>query len=332
VTNLRRYAFGVGAAAALLAALLTACAVEPSHTFAVARQQSALRPVHGVPAPDSAKRGIYVSGYDGYDDTVPFVFGFGEPNRQNLPPICSETVSSAVDIAADEKGDLIVPAEHSGVEVFAGPDMCGPELGTIGETAGKAVDAASIDAADGPIVLGISSDGTGKGSLLICSLKSGCTTNLQNPGMFEVVGVAVARNGDCWASSLPAALTYFQGCSGPGQVATGYKNPDPGGLDIDKDGNLISISTQTYEVYVYSGCRPSCKLIGGPFPLLGEGVYGHLNADSTTFAVTDYSYAQADIYKYEPVALTYMYSINNGLFESSLKGVTYNRRAVEQDR
>jgi len=331
--------------ACVVAALLAGCAVETSQRFALA-PQGAARFVLSAPAPASAKYGIYVSGYGGSDDTMPFVAGFDERNPQNRPPICSESVSRVDDVAADEKGDLIVAALASGVEIFAGPDMCGPALGRIGETAGEAIDAASVDAANGPIVVAVNPDGSGTGSLLVCDLKNGCTTNLQNPGMHQVVSVALAKDGDCWASSNPVALTYFQGCSGSGETATGYENPYPGGLDIDNDGNLVAISTQiidqdrktlplsapTYAVYVYSGCRPACKRIGGPFTLEGQAIYGHLNANSTAFAVADYTLGQIDVYKYSPKALTYDYSFNNGLFESSIKGVAYNRRSEEQER
>jgi hypothetical protein len=325
----------------LAATLLVACG---GRTLAVTTPGAASA-VSGVAAPVAAELGIYVSGYGGTNDTAPFVLGYDKDNRQNDPPICSETVPSVDDVAADEKGDLIVP-ESSGVEVFAGPDMCGSKLGKLGETLGKAVDAASIDATNGPIVLAISSNESEKGSLLICSLKNGCTTHLHNPDIHEVVGVALAKNGDCWVSSNPVALTYFQGCSGSGQTATGYANPYPGGVDIDKDGNLVAISTQTLNqsgnlvplssqpsgLYVYSGCKPACKRIGGPFSMEGQALYGHLNADSTTFAAADYRLGQIDVYRYGPNALTYMYSFNNGLFETSIKGVAYNRRSEEQPR
>jgi hypothetical protein len=40
--------------------------------------------------------------------------------------------------------------------------------------------------------------------------------------------------------------------------------------------------------------------------LNGQAFFGHLNADSTTFAAADYEYGQVDIYKYNPKALTYV--------------------------
>jgi erythromycin esterase len=154
------------------------------------------------------------------------------------------------------------------------------------------------------------------------------------PGTSEV---AVSKNGDCWAASkqgpskgYKTVLIYFQGCAGSGQTTTHYKNPDSGGLDIDKSGNLVSISYSTPAVYVYSGCKPVCKLIGGPFTLKGTAVYGHLNKDSTRFATADYEYGQVDIYTYSPTAVTYRYSFNNGISVSSgIVGAAYNPRSKE---
>jgi hypothetical protein len=202
---------------------------------------------------------------------------------------------------------------------------------------GDAVDVASADAADGTIAVAAIQDGSGAGSIEVCRIKGGCSTNLGNPDMDFVSGVAVSKNGDCWAASkqgktrgYKAFLTYFAGCSGSGQTATHYKNPDTGGLDIDKSGNIVSISYSTPAVYVYSGCKPACKAIGGPFPLKGTAVYGHLNEDSTSFAAADYQYGQVDVYRYSPTAITYRYSFNNGIsVNSGIVGAAYNPRSRE---
>jgi hypothetical protein len=83
-------------------------------------------------------------------------------------------------------------------------------------------------------------------------------------------------------------------------------------------------------VYVYSGCKPACKAIGGPFPLKGTAVYGHLNEDSTSFAAADYQYGQVDVYRYSPTAITYRYSFNNGIsVNSGIVGAAYNPRSRE---
>jgi hypothetical protein len=265
------------------------------------------------------------------------ILGYAKNNRKNGPPTCSLSTSGSYgDIAVDAKGDLIVPEGFNTVAIFKGPGMCGPKLGSIQLFAGgDAVDAASADAADGKIAVAAYQDGSAPGSIEVCTLKSGCT-NLQNPDMNFVSAVALAKNGDCWGSSQQAGsmggavLTYFGGCSGSGQTATGYKNSGAGGLDIDKDGNIVSIdSSSTPEVYVYSGCKPTCKILGGPFALKGGALYGHLNEDSTRYAAADGEYNQVDVYAYSSTMLTYMYSFNNGLPSDYLVGLAYNARSKE---
>jgi hypothetical protein len=286
----------------------------------------------GVQAPASARGGIYVNDYS---DSASHVYGYRADNKRNRSPICNESTSYTGDIAVDTKGNLIVPEGYN-VAVFKGPGMCGPELGTFGTGwSGYAVDAVSADAADGMIAVAAIQNGSGPGSIELCTLKAGCGSYLRSAGMNLVFGVAVAKNGDCWASweqgpsySYSAALTYFKGCSGSGLATTGYKNPATGGLDIDKDGNIVSISCpllhcSTPAVYVYSGCKPACRKLGAPFSLEGTAAYGHLNADSTRFAAADSEYGQVDIYKYSPTAITYLYSFNNGL-STSIVGAAYS--------
>lgn len=290
------------------------------------------RPVFGIPARNSASSGIYASEYH---NSGSIVYGYRKNNRRNDPPICSESVTyPRGDIAVDGKGNLIVPESFGEFSVFKGPGMCGPELGSIYPCCGGGVvDAASADAANGTITIAAFQDGSSAGSIELCTLKHGCTTNLRNPDMNFVYSVAVARNGDCWASSEQAesmgsggaVLTYFKDCSGSGQTATGYQNAYAGGLDIDVNGNLVSISATTPAVYVYSACNPACKTVGGPFSLHGGAIYGHLDKDSTYFATADSQYGQVDVYRYSPKAVTYMYSFNNGL--SSSTAVAYNPRS-----
>jgi hypothetical protein len=117
-------------------------------------------------------------------------------------------------------------------------------------------------------------------------------------------------------------------------LAKGYENTDGGGIDVDSHGNLVSISCSvvscsTPQLYVYSGCRPKCKKIGGPFPLQGASQYGHLNEDSTRFAAADYEYGQVDVYKYTAASITYLYSFDDGLSAGGRMGAAYNPRSKE---
>ena len=126
-----------------------------------------------------------------------------------------------------------------------------------------------------------------------------------------------------------ATLTYFKGCSGTGQEATGYQNSYLGGLDIDNFGNIVFIMNLT-ELYVYSGCNPACTLVGGPFSLQGHATFGHVNHDSTLLATADNQFGQVDVYHYKPTKVTYWYSFSNGLIASYiLEGAAFTPRSRE---
>ena len=283
-------------------------------------------------APQAKKRaaegGIYGSQF-----YAGLIAGYPHKNTSNGPPTCTLGASYANSIAVDGKGNLIDPDGGSrSIIVYQGPGMCGSEIGEIPDYYGQPSDASSADAATGEIAVGNIFGTSGAGGIAICSLSAGCTSYLTNSNMYEVAGVAMANNGDCWASATnslgTATLTYFQGCTGSGQAATGFQNTYYGGLDIDANGNLVSIDAFTPAVRVYSGCNPNCTLVAGPFSLIGDAVFGHLNKQSMTFATGDYELGQIDVYYYSPTSLTYWYSFNNGLDPSEdVEGAAYNPRS-----
>ncbi|HVN69267.1 MAG TPA: hypothetical protein VMU38_06445 [Candidatus Binatia bacterium] len=257
--------------------------------------------------------------------------GYPHKNTSNGPPTCSLTASYPNNIATDMVGNLIDPDGGSrSVIVYSGPGMCGSELGSFSDSYGQPSDAASSNASTGTIAVGnIFDNSDAPGSISVCTLAGGCTANLTNPNMYEVAGVAMDKSGNCWASAVTsggtATLTYFAGCTGAGEAATGYLNSSYGGLDIDNNGNLVSISYSSSQVYVYSGCNPGCTVVGGPFTLQGEAVFGHLNRQSMTYCTGDFLNGEADVYYYSPTSLTYWYSFNNGMDASDdVEGCAYN--------
>jgi hypothetical protein len=293
--------------------------------------------------PESGNGGIYVSEYGGNS-----VYGYPSINKKNGPPICTEVIAPYGfpfgDLAVDAFGNLLVPfpgyamSKHpiDSVYVYKGPGMCGAYLGGVYDSYGQPYDAAAMgNASSGVIAIATLFDTTGAGSITVCTLSAGCTANLTNPKMYEVAGVAISpTSGDCWAAAVSqsgvASLTYFKRCSGNGISATGFRNKYYGGMDIDRSGNLISISAFDSRVYVYKGCKPSCALLGGPFTLRGEAVYGHLNHKSTEFATGNIQNNEIDVYSYSPTGIRYQYSFNNGLAPSlSPVGVAYNPRSKE---
>jgi hypothetical protein len=272
--------------------------------------------------------GIYVSEYYSTE-----VYEYSHKNTSNNGPNCSYTgVSYPNDIAADRHGNVIIPdGATRTVKVYKGMGMCGSEIGAINDIYGQPSDAAAGNAQSGTVaVANVFDVYTGGGSVSVCSMKGGCTNNLINSNMYEVFGVAMYKNGDCWASSYSpsgtAELTWFQGCTGPGQTATGYLNTYPGGLDIDTNGNLIALSAFDGTAYVYSGCNPTCTLVNGPQPLEGMSTFGHFNRQAMAFVAADWQNGQVDIYKYNKTSSTlkYWYSFNNGLNASDeVLGATF---------
>ena len=123
--------------------------------------------------------------------------------------------------------------------------MCGAKLGAAHDPFGQPSDASSNNAATGKIAVG--------------------TTNLTNSNMYEVAGVAIAKDGDCWASATAslgtATLTYFKGCSGSVKLRRASAINIMAGLDIDGNGNPVSTGING-TLYVYKGCNPSCTLVG----------------------------------------------------------------------
>jgi hypothetical protein len=304
---------GIGSSLALLCCLFVAgCnslpAALPTNS---ALGQEADRP--------SVRRGFYVSG--GVD-----VLGYHNPKKRNGPICKLKGLLSVNDVGIDFNGDLIVPdANNSFIDVYRGPGLCGPLIGSFREPYGNPVDAASADAINGTIfVADIGVAGAPRGSILRCTLAKGCDTRLTNPKMVAVFALAVARDGDCWALGTSNGfeprlnLTYFKKCLGGGQQATGFKAEFVGNLDIDSAGNLVVIyrccvflHPKTTVVRIYKGCNPRCKHAGGPFSTDRGGAYcGHLNENSTELAIANPATQEVDIYKYSTAALTFLYSFD----------------------
>lgn len=274
----------------------------------------------GLPA--AAKAGLYVGEF--YGSTV---YGFRRSGKGAA--VCAiNGVSSVNDIASDARGDVIEP-DGGGRLLRVFRPQCGSALGSVPDPYGQPADAMSANAATGTIAIAnIFGPSHTNGSISLCSLQGGCTTNLTNPNMYEVAGVAMSKGGDCWASAVDtnnhANLTYFKGCAGSGETAKGFINPSYGGLDFDAVGNLVSFSGNSAQLYVYSGCNPRCKLAGGPFSMGGTSVYGHLNKSRNMLAVADYQHGLIDLYTYTPTAVNYVRSFNTGLSVTlDIVGVTY---------
>ncbi len=322
---------------AIAIGLLAGCAgsgVAPS-TPSSSPQYSSAGIIAALETPDATKGGLYVSQFSSTS-----ILAYKSNNKKNGAPTCNiPGVLYLNGVAVDGKGNAIDPDGGTrSIIVFKGPGMCGAEAASTADSYGQPIDAASNDALKGKIVVANLFDNNSKpGSVSVCTMKGGCTTNLTNAGIYEMVSVAMDTKGNCWASAYNAqflpALIYFAKCKGAGAAATGYQNTSPGGLDIDNAGNLVAIDTSANNIgalVIYSGCNPACKVVGGPFALHGETFWGHLNEKSTAFATANYVAGEIDVYKYSTTALTFLYSFSNGLTPSySVKGAAYNPRSKE---
>jgi hypothetical protein len=264
------------------------------------------------------------------------ILGYRSKNGRPRPYCKVSGVSFADRVGVDARGDLMVPDSFtSSVTIFRGPRMCGRKLGSVKDPYGQPLDVASHDAATGQIAIANVFDNSGNGSVSVCTIAHGCTRNLKSNNMVQVAGVAMANSGDCWASAVNSqfvsTLTFFKNCGGAGVLTDGYQNKAYGGLEIDTQGNILSISWSGNgsDLYVYQGCNPHCKLIGGPFKLKLQTMTGHLNKDGTTFATAVYQRGRIDIYEYTPTNVTYQYSFTDGLSGGTAAGVAFTPRSKE---
>jgi hypothetical protein len=324
ISHAHRLAIGLIAGLSILAA----CALRP-----IPSTQTTEAPAQ-VPPPRIAQAGIYVDLQTGSSSSE--ILGYRNKNGRPRPFCTVRGAGYADRIAVDPGGDVIAPDSFtSSVTVFHGPRMCGKKLGSFTDPYGQALDAASNNAATGNIAVANIFDNTGNGSISVCTLAAGCTVNLTSKSMTEVAGVAMANNGDCWASAVTSSfvstLTYFKNCAGAGQQSGGYENKAYGGLELDAHGNILSISWSGYgsALYVYKGCNPQCTLIGGPFTFKHATMTAHLDRDGKTLAVADYQRARVDIYSYTPTSLTYQYSFTDGLSGGTAAGVAFTPRSKE---
>ena len=276
------------------------------------------------------QQGIYAAGVDSS-----YIFGYAGIDQDNGPPVCLVPSFDTNGISVDSKGDMLsTDAEGGFVSIAPGPNLCGSPGYVIYTRGGMPVDAASNDALTGSIAVAMYGVYYGKGGIDVCTLSPSSCTLLTNPNIPVVVAVAMAKNGDCWADGGgsprgPGVLVYFQGCSGSGQLASGFQGAPFGGLDIDRHGNLVAVDQEGF-LYVYKGCNPVCKLVGGPFGLYGGSAYGKVNKQADLLAIGDFENGQIDIYYYAPTGIDYEYSITNGLSGGDeIEGAAFAPRSPE---
>lgn len=313
----------------------------PISVFDDAAPPRAVSIIHSLMLPDKKtkmpNKGTYVSEFD-----TSSILGYPANNKKNNGPICTiNGVAFVNDVGVDGKGNLMVPNPGNvtggeALDIYQGPTMCGKPIGSISDPYGQPSDATSPNAVTGQIALGnLVGSGSTAGSLSICTFKGGCTVNLTASNYFHVGGVGMSNAGDCWIDVKTSAsggveLVYYKGCAGNGTIASGFKQTYYGGIDIDKSGNLVIIDDMAEDVYVYSGCNPTCTVVGGPFPLKGESFWGKLNYANNQLTAVERTNAVVDVYSYSPKNIKFLYSYNSGLSASLLpNGVAVNPRSKQ---
>jgi len=316
--------------ATVASGLLHGCAGNfsaPTSRVVQLRQEPA-RPAKAIPS-----NGIYISQFYGSE-----ILGYPSSNKLHRLPLCNVRAGMYVnDVAVDGQGNLIVPGGASkDIVVYKGPKMCGKRLGAFHDPYGQPSDVASQDAANGKIAVGnIRDHGSSAGSLSICTLRAGCTSNLTNPKLNAAGGVAMSNGGDCWVDAMRhpaggAALIYFKACAGRGQVAGGFKSKSYGGIDIDNQDNLVIVDQAASAVSVYSGCNPRCTRVGGPYRIKAKSFFGKLNATNTDFVAVDQTDGAVDFYSYSTKAIKFEYSFRRGLkINLAPQGIAQNPRSAQ---
>jgi hypothetical protein len=295
-----------------------------------------LRPSWYRPAPALVKKGVYVAEY--YTNAI---LAYDWKTRENRPPICTLPAAFVVDVATDRAGNLIDPDGGSRtVTVHRGPAMCGPVLGQFADTDGQPSDATTSNAASTTIyVANLQATNRASGDVSACTLVAGCTRVLSNAAIGgELFAVAEDPSGNVYASgyatpSTGAALVYWKAGKGAGSLITAYRNGSPGGLDVDRQGNLLALDTfagGTGALWVYGGCPATCNA-HGPFPLRGESVFGKVDVRDRLFEAADFEYGQIDVYRYGGVkGVTYLYSFADGLDPSGdVEGIALDPAAED---
>lgn len=291
--------------------------------------------LHGKKAPSGAVKGSWASGFFGLS-----VLGYPKNNSGNGASTCSLSDSGSVNgFGVDTKGDVIIPAGFSGIEIY-GPG-CGSSLGTIPWASNQTADAAAIDATTSNILVG------GYGWVGVCTMATNnCSTITPTDGTTSwFYSVAMDKSGNCYVygfnTSSVATLWYYAGCTGTPTEPTGFAEPGTlynGGMDVDNKGNLVVIDQvdsnsdiADANATVYSGCGSgACTVVAGPTFLTPTGSavdedYCRLGRQNERLICGDGSFSQADVFTYLPSrAPTYLYSFNNGLTSLAMEAGAYS--------
>lgn len=265
-------------------------------------------------APDTVKRGVYVSESNGGGTSE--LFGFGAQNQKDHRPFCvTAAPASTTGIGSDASGNVYAPsASTATVSVYA--PHCGSVIATFSDPYGSPLGAAvQGDAIYLP---------NANGNVAVCTL-TGCASELTDPSILQVTSAAADPSGNVWAAyyaqNIEISLIVWRRGKMPGRVVSGYINtPVPGNVLFDKKGGLISVAFATAFTYSCSARAAACTNTGA-IGLQGNSNFAALNATNTAIQVTDAMHTSVDVYAYP--SFTYAYSYDSGLLDNAaVEGIT----------
>jgi len=110
----------------------------------------------GLPDKKKAHGGLYGSEFcTNSCRTAGLINGYPDPDKKNVKPTCTINGNAITGWGIDLKGDLILPWAKSGnepeinepdINIYAGPKLCGAQIGSIPDPDGQITDAKSFDA------------------------------------------------------------------------------------------------------------------------------------------------------------------------------------------
>ena len=257
--------------------------------------------------PPKVPGGLYVGEFSTGD-----VGEYALPTKGNESPRCTLSGFSEVNgIGVNSKHVLYVP-DGATRKIYTYAADCGTQGVTLSDSNGQPSDVAF----DGKTVY--VNDATSAKIDVFANGATSPTSTLSNSAISgNNFGDAVDKSHNVYESSQSAVIVEYAGGAEPGTKLSLNGLATPLGMDFDKQNNLlVTDTTNGLLIYAspYSG-NPSKKVT-----LHNLSVYCKLDAPNKHLYCSDIIEGTVDAYSYP--AVTYEYSISNGLVQSgSVEGI-----------
>jgi hypothetical protein len=241
------------------------------------------------------------------------LYGYKVPNKKNDPPFCTYSPGDYVNnLSFDSEGNLWVP-EGENRTIIEYQSGCGPQIGVLYDAIGQD-DAIVFDRAGHPWVANLQDLNAANGSV-IEYVKSKIVSELQDPTVAEIIGLAMDRSGNVWvsfvsgSSNFPGNIAEFPKGKEPAVLFSNISLGFPGSIQFDDHANLVGVNQTTPQVQIYA--PPYTGAPSSSFPLHGAAVDCTLSHGEKLLYCSDYTYGSADVYAYP--SGKYRYSFTTGL-------------------